>query len=48
MGDGWRTSGVRQRRFRANNMVPMGAHERALLCEKKLFLRGKEHHVMEF
>jgi len=31
-----------------NTMIPMEAHGWAYTCEKKLFLRGKEHHVMEF
>ena len=48
MGDGWRTPGVRQRYSFMNTMIPMEAHGWALLYEKKLFLSGKEHHVMEF
>ena len=31
-----------------NTMIPMEAHGWAHVCEKKLFLNGKEHHVMEF
>jgi hypothetical protein len=48
MGDGWRTSGVQQRYSFINTMIPMEEHGWAHACEKKLFLSGKEHHVMEF
>ena len=48
MGDGWRTSGVQQRYSFINTMIPMEVHGWVHACEKKLFLSGKEHHVMEF
>lgn len=48
MGDGWRSSCVRQRYSFMNTMIPMEAHGQVHACEKKLFLSGKEHHVMEF